>query len=83
MTDSELDRLRAENARLREALQSLLNWGERQICSHDTTHRGGTNWEICDACGMKWADDEGGKPEFSEPLAIDRAHAALQGAKDD
>lgn len=36
---------------------------ERNTCEHEDTHRGGSIWEICDSCGKKWADDEGGKPD--------------------
>lgn len=58
-------------------LQSLLAWSEAQICMHEETRRGGTNWEICDQCGAKWADDEGGKPEFQWPEPIVKASALL------
>lgn len=61
-----------------EAFQNLLNYAERQICPHDTTHRGGAIWEICDDCGKKWADDEGGKPkEFHFPKEIEDAQRIL------
>ena len=66
-----------EVQRLREALKHLLSYAERQICEHEETHRGGAIWEICDMCGAKWADDEGGKPEFKWPDEIKAAHAAL------
>lgn len=49
-----------------EVMQEALNEIERNTCSHEETHRGGVIWEICDQCGAKWADDEGGKPEFVE-----------------
>lgn len=49
-------------ALMKEALKEI----ERNTCSHEETHRGGAIWEICDICGCKWADDEGGKPEFVE-----------------
>lgn len=67
----------SEVQRLREALTQLLSYAERQICAHDNTHRGGAIWEICDDCGAKWADDEGGKPEFKWPNEIEAARAAL------
>ena len=76
-----------EVQRLREALKHLLSYAERQICEHEETHRGGAIWEICDMCGAKWADDEGGKPEFMWPDEIKAAHAALlasaEGVKDE
>lgn len=43
-------------------LKSVLQYAERETCTHEETHRGGAIWEICDSCGKKWADDEGGKP---------------------
>lgn len=55
-------RLMNENERLVREFKSLLNYAEQQHCLHEETHRGGAIWEICDSCGMKWADDEGGKP---------------------
>jgi hypothetical protein len=64
-------------AELVEALTDLLHWAEHQVCEHDSTHRGGAIWEICDNCGAKWADDQGGKPELKWPAAIERARAAL------
>ena len=68
---------KSEVQRLREALTQLLSYAERQICAHDNTHRGGAIWEICDDCGAKWADDEGGKPEFKWSNEIEAARAAL------
>lgn len=68
---------KSEVQRLRVALTQLLSYAERQICAHDNTHRGGAIWEICDDCGAKWADDEGGKPEFKWPNEIEDARAAL------
>lgn len=49
-------------------LRSVLEYAERETCTHDETHRGGAIWEICDRCGMKWADDEGGKPDDAHDL---------------
>lgn len=43
-------------------LRSVLEYAEQATCLHEETHRGGAIWEICDYCGAKWADDEGGKP---------------------
>lgn len=60
------------------AMQNLIDYAERQICPHDHTHRGGAIWEICDDCGKKWADDEGGKPkEFHFPKEIENAQRIL------
>lgn len=67
--------------RLEEALENLLRFAECQICRHESTHRGGNIWTICDDCGAKWADDEGGKPEFKEPKEIVNASKALAAAR--
>lgn len=64
-------------ADVREAFDALLNWAERQVCIHESTHRGGSIWEICDDCGGRWADDMGGKPAFLWPKEIEQARAAL------
>jgi len=60
------------------ALRDVTALAERNICTHEETHRGGVIWEICDVCGAKWADDDGGKPEFAEPREITRAHELLK-----
>lgn len=57
----------------RTLVVDLLRFAENHICTHEQTHRGGTIWEICDYCGAKWADDEGGKPEFEWPEVVTRA----------
>jgi hypothetical protein len=55
-------------------MRDLLYWAENNICLHEETHRGGAIWEICDACGAKWADDEGGKPASTTPAPLQAAH---------
>ena len=60
-----------------KALEALLDRDEQNTCDHQHTHRGGAIWEICDDCGMKWADDQGGKPEWSVPSEWTNARAAL------
>lgn len=62
---------------LRDALEKITQFASVQICSHDETYRGGNIWEICSQCGAKWADGEGGKPEFVEPKQITEAIKAL------
>jgi hypothetical protein len=74
----ERDALKAENARLQEALKNLLDRDERNTCQHEETHRGGFLWEICDVCGAKWADDMGGKTEWKDPPEWVAARAALK-----
>lgn len=61
-----------------KVLDDLLRYAERQICMHENTHRGGVLWEICDDCGAKWADDEGGKPKFEWPEEIIAARDYLE-----
>lgn len=63
--------------RLREALLSTVEKLERSTCLHEETYRGGAIWEICSHCGMKWADDEGGKPESSELPEVEQARTIL------
>ena len=50
----------------------LLKYAECNTCLHEETHRGGAIWTICDQCGAKWADDEGGVPhdahEYPKPI---------------
>ena len=59
------------------ALEKITQFAEAQICMHEETHRGGVLWEICSQCGAKWADDEGGKPEFEWPKEADAARAMM------
>ena len=66
---------------LTDALESVTQFAYRNICEHEETYRGGAIWEICRACGAKWADDEGGKPEFVEPIEITNALKALATVK--
>lgn len=63
--------------RLREALANLVSHIERETCQHDETYRGGAIWEICRDCGAKWADDEGGRPEFKWPECVKTARTML------
>jgi hypothetical protein len=55
-----------------------LKYADMEICRHEETHRGGVLWTICDACGMKWADDQGGFKPSPWPAMYDKAIAALQ-----
>ena len=60
------------------ALARLNRFASAQVCEHTETYRGGAIWEICRQCGAKWADDEGGKPNFVEPVVLTNAIAALE-----
>ena len=62
---------------LLRALRNVTDLADRNICRHEETHRGGVLWEICDMCGAKWADDDGGRPDFVEPQAITKAYELL------
>jgi len=64
-----------------DALEALLQRDERNTCRHENTHRGGTIWDICDDCGAKWADDQGGKPEWQEPVEWVDARLAIHAAR--
>lgn len=67
--------------RLVMALEDLLKYADMNTCRHEETHRGGSIWTICDQCGQKWADDEGGMPRYEEPPAIASARKVLSEAK--
>lgn len=65
----------------RKLLEELVAHIEDSTCTHDSTHRGGAIWEICDDCGDKWADDRGGKPAFKWPGCVEMARALLNGGE--
>ena len=66
---------------LRDALAALLDRDTRNTCTHEETHRGGSIWEICDQCGLQWADDRGGKPKWKDPDEWGKAQDALDKAE--
>lgn len=67
------ERMAALEAVARKALD---DW-DRHTCTHEDTSRGGFLWTICDGCGAKWADDEGGFQPYSDPPGIAGLRAAL------
>lgn len=67
----------AGQAEWRATMRDLLNHIEQHTCMHEDTYRGGAIWEICRECGAKWADDQGGRPEFTEPAYVERARDLL------
>lgn len=63
-------------------VKRALDYADSMICPHDNRERGGVIWTICQDCGAKWADDEGGFkpspwPEMLE-AALDDAEAAIE-----
>lgn len=83
------EKLAAENAALKEqveklatTLEQLLRRSEIEKCQHEETHRGGAIWTICDRCGRKWADDEGGFQPYEEPVDFANARAAIDATKE-
>lgn len=58
-------------------LADLLAHVDQETCRHEDTHRGGTIWTICDDCGRKWADDEGGFKPYADAPAVAAARAFL------
>lgn len=63
---------------LRSALEGLLNYVDGNTCRHETIHRGGLIWTICDDCGQKWADDRGGFKPYRDPPQVRIARAAMR-----
>jgi hypothetical protein len=61
-----------------EALAGLLDEVDQNTCRHESTHRGGVIWTICDDCGAKWADDEGGFVPHKDSEPVARARQALR-----
>lgn len=74
---AELAAMRKAIKEAHAAIRILLAESERNSCQHEETYRGGAIWEICCSCGAKWANDEGGKPEYAEPKSWDMASAAI------
>lgn len=66
---------------LLEVMERLVAHIDEMTCRHESTHRGGVLWEICDDCGARWADDMGGKPEFTEPDYLTKARQLLKSAR--
>jgi hypothetical protein len=60
-----------------KALRDLLDHVDQNTCTHDTTHRGGSIWTICDECEQSWADDKGGFKPYVDPEPVAKARAVL------
>lgn len=76
--EASLAALKAENERLREAGRDLLQHVDDQTCTHESVHRGGTIWTICDECGKEWADDKGGFQPHEDAPAVAAFRTALE-----
>lgn len=63
---------------LEEALSHALDHYDRNTCLHESVHRGGSIWTICDDCGRQWADDKGGFQPHVDPTEISAARTTLQ-----
>jgi len=86
--EAERDAAAAERFKLHQllamaslSLEALLKRDEMNTCQHEETHRGGVIWEICDRCGTKWADDQGGRPAWKDPAEWDQARSVLSQIK--
>ena len=62
---------------LHKLLTDLLEEVDRNICTHEETHRGGSIWTICDHCDKEWADDRGGFEPYVDQPAIAAAREFL------
>jgi hypothetical protein len=49
-------------------LKAVTEYAAENTCLHEETYRGGVIWEICRECEIKWADDEGGKPDDAHDM---------------
>ena len=61
-----------------EGIQVLLLRDQQNTCTHEETYRGGHIWTICRSCHSKWADDEGGMPEWKDPPAWGKAEQVIE-----
>lgn len=73
-----VNKTEAEAASLRTLLANLVDHVDSTTCQHDSTHRGGVIWTICDDCGKKWADDRGGFVPYTDDQALSAARTALE-----
>lgn len=79
---TEITRFTAINTELYEALDRLLRHVDRETCTHEDRYRGGMIWEICRACGAKWADDDGGFKPHVDRAEVKTARALLKARGD-
>ena len=67
---------------LLRALAGVIGLVENGTCFHAETYRGGLIWTICQDCGAKWADDEGGFNAPKAPIELIEAQEAIRAAKE-
>jgi ribosomal protein L37AE/L43A len=65
----------------RSLIEALVKHIECNECQHESTHRGGAIWTICDDCGKKWADDRGGFKPYVRPKVLVDADAYLMATR--
>ena len=53
-----------------KTIKKIINFAEMYQCEHEEVYRGGSIWTICQQCGKKWADDEGGYVPYEQPKEI-------------
>lgn len=76
-----IERLQFLRLKERGALEGMLRLYDANACRHETTHRGGSIWTICEDCGQKWADDRGGFKPYRDPPEVKAARAAITAGK--
>ena len=66
--------------RYRDAYEKVLAIAYDNLCRHESTHRGGVLWTICDDCGQQWADDRGGFKPNEQLLELERIEELVAAA---
>lgn len=64
---------------VKEIAREAIGLAMREQCNHESRHRGGAIWEICDDCDMKWADDRGGFKPNKTIEVLDALNDKLDG----
>lgn len=63
---------------LKTVVKGLVDLYEMNHCAHESLTRGGIQWTICEDCGMKWADDEGGFEPKEVPDIVNKAYEVMK-----
>jgi len=69
--------LSADLARVTAERAELLAIAGRNVCRHETRHRGGILWTICADCGHHWADDKGGFEQGPDAKRLEEIEGKL------